>query len=287
MAWRGQPGRFAALVGVVAVALLLALWPAAPAQGAFPGENGRIAMDYLGGVFSLRPDGRDLRRHSPRGFDPAYSPNGRMLAYGCGTEYSTSCRPRVGIRIRRVDGRGRWRSLTHNRTDDQPAWSPDGRSVVFTRYPGGDLLRPELWIYHGGGSRRLTEGSSPAWSVRGEIAFVRGGFEIYVIRPDGTDLRHLADGLDPEWSPDGRRVVYDANPGLYTIGREGRRRRRLAPHGLLPDFSPDGRWVVFTAGAHDRIVTMRRNGRDRRVIFQSEGDLIAASPDWQPLPRRG
>ena len=46
---------------------------APPAQAAFPGENGRIAMDYLGGVFSLRPDGRDLRRHDRNGFSAAYS----------------------------------------------------------------------------------------------------------------------------------------------------------------------------------------------------------------------
>jgi Tol biopolymer transport system component len=194
-----------------------------------------------------------------------------MLAFGCGTEYSTNCRPQVGMRVRRADGRGRIRVLTHNRTDDHPAWSPDGESVVFTRYPGGGLLRPELWIYNARRSRLLTEGASPAWSVNGEIAFVRGGSSVYVIRPDGTGLRQVTEGLDPEWSPDGRRLIYNANPGLYTIGRLDGRKRRLAGFGILPDFSPDGRGVVFTAGAHDRIVTIRRNRSDRRVVFRSEG----------------
>jgi Tol biopolymer transport system component len=56
----------------------------------------------------------------------------------------------------------------------------------------------------------------PAWSPGGDtIAFVRktnGNFEIFTIRPDGTDLRQLTNTPGNEahvaWSPDGKRMVF-------------------------------------------------------------------------------
>jgi Tol biopolymer transport system component len=215
-----------------------------------------------------------------------------MLAFGCGFDESVTCPGHVGIRIKRADGRGDSRPLTRNNEDDLPDWSPGGRSIVFTRYPRGILpgnppqaRPPELWIYHRHDSRRLTAGETPAWSVRGEIAFERD-YSIYVIRPDGSRLRRVAHGLDPQWSPSGRRLIYDANPGLYTVGRDGHGRRRLAGFGEQPDFSPDGSWVTFTTGLSNRIVVMRRNGTGRRTIFTTNGSVEADNPDWQSLGTR-
>jgi hypothetical protein len=56
MAGRARCRLVTAAVGALAVACLPCSPAAAPAFGAFPGANSRIAMDYLGGVFSLRPD---------------------------------------------------------------------------------------------------------------------------------------------------------------------------------------------------------------------------------------
>jgi Tol biopolymer transport system component len=221
-----------------------------------------------------------------------------MVAYGCGSDEDASCRRRVGIRIRRADGRGRPRALTRDNWDNYPDWSPGGHRIVFSRYRSRSLLEPELWIYHRGHSRRLTQGEQPAWSIKGEIAFTRprttGGepSDLYVIRPDGSHLRRLGGGFDPEWSPDGRELVYASNgcgySCLYTIRPDGRGKHRVGKGipGEQPDFSPDGRRLVFSGGQSDQIVVMRRSGRRRRVVFQAAGDFVADNPDWQSLPRR-
>lgn len=272
------------------VAALAALAPTADA--AFPGRNGRIAFDNVA-MLSVRPSGSGLRVLGS-GYHPRYSRSGRMIAYGCGTDAQDNCRRGVGIRIRRADRRGRVRAITRNNFDDHPDWSPGGRSIVFTRYPGGSLRDPELWINSRGRSRRLTEGEEPAWSVTGEIAFMRDGtvpgepWDLYVIRPNGSGLRRLAPGFDPEWSPSGRRLIYSSNgcgySCLYTIRRDGRAPRRLSGTSAFePDFSPDGRWVVFSPGLQDQVVVMRTNGRGRQVLFQAAGDFVATSPDWQSL----
>jgi Tol biopolymer transport system component len=56
----------------------------------------------------------------------------------------------------------------------------------------------------------------PVWSPRGDrilfSSFRSGDFEIYTIRPDGTDLRQLTHdhGNDAHaiWSPDGRSILF-------------------------------------------------------------------------------
>ena len=74
-------------------------------------------------------------------------------------------------------------------------------------------------------------------------------------------------------------------PGALHDGAPRGSQTGLAGFGMSPDFSPDGRWVVFTGGAHNRIVRMRRNGTGRQLVFLAEGQLIASTPDWQPVRR--
>ncbi len=273
--------------------MLLATTAAGPADAAFPGRNGWIAFDSVT-MLAVDPDGSGLDILGS-GYHPTYSRYGGMVAYGCGTDVQDSCRPGAGVRIKRADGRGRSRRLTTDRFDNWPDWSPSSKSIVFTRYPGGALTAAELWIYRGGRSRRLTPGEDAAWSVRGEIVFEYTDFGsdgptgIYVIRPDGSGLRRVADGFQPEWSPRGHKIIYSTNACgyscLYAVGRDGRGRRRLSRvNGFHPDYSPDGKRVVFST--HDEIVVMQANGRRRRVLFQGAQDTVVDSPDWQSLARR-
>jgi len=74
---------------------------------------------------------------------------------------------------------------------------------------------------------------SPAWSPRGEwIAFSgrwEGRFRIFLVRPDGSDLRVITSGIgnheSPSWAPDGRHIVFSSdargNYDLYITTVEG------------------------------------------------------------------
>ena len=112
-----------------------------------------------------------------------------------------------------------------------PAWSPDGRTIVFVSWRDGN---GEVYAMNADGSepRNLTQNPAkdvrPAWSPDGRrIAFVSrrdGNSEVYVMNADGSGKRNLtrdrASDDDPTWSPDGRRIA-------FLRGRPQSRRGRL------------------------------------------------------------
>lgn len=136
-----------------------------------------------------------------------------------------------GSRVHRVRAarRARARQLTEpgdGGTDSAPDWSPDGRSVVFGRYPYlGNGWEIHILRLGAQASERLTAGRDPTWSRRSVIAFVRDegtAGAVYTIGADGSGLRRIASGHSPDWSPDGERIVFvTARNHIATIGAEG------------------------------------------------------------------
>lgn len=80
----GGPG--AALAAALTM-LLLAV--AAPAQGAFSGQNGRLAFERDGSIWTMNPDGSDPQRvalsASGSFSDPSWSPDGRRIVFESGS----------------------------------------------------------------------------------------------------------------------------------------------------------------------------------------------------------
>ncbi|MDY0231462.1 MAG: DPP IV N-terminal domain-containing protein, partial [Candidatus Saccharicenans sp.] len=106
-----------------------------------------------------------------------------------------------------------------------PAISPDGKSIVFTRNwidKVNDLTRSNIWMVETDGSRlrQLTSGnwrdSSPVWSPDGKkLAFIsdRGGSDqIYIMFIDTKEVACLTNlERTPQnivWSPDGERIAF-------------------------------------------------------------------------------
>ena len=103
--------------------------------------------------------------------------------------------------------------LTDNTVrDDSPAWSPDGRQLVFTSNADG-YNRLHVIDIATGARHLLTDaafGYVPAWSPDGSlIAFTSnhedGHGDIYVVGSDGSGLRRLtftpATDDNPTWVP--------------------------------------------------------------------------------------
>ena len=168
---------------------------------------------------------------------------------------------------------------TGNRTDRDPAVSPDGRTLAFVREvgpnPAGAPGDPAIFVMPlpGGRARQLTDPgnglgvSEPAFSASGRrILFTvsRGatenGDDIYSIGVDGGGLRRLTRGQSEDsaaaMSPDGRQIVFV-------------RTRLRGPGGEL-------------SSAH-HVFSMRPDGRGIRDLTPDlRFDRPAADPDFSP-----
>jgi len=156
--------------------------------------------------------------------------------------------------------------VTHDPAEDvSPAWSPDGDQIAFVseRHGNTDLfvIEPD-----GGHERRLTTDratdESFSWSPRGDrIVYVSyrhgaepenvglGDAEVFVVDLRSGEQRNLTrnpdwDG-DPDWSPDGSRIVFTRRTDhaeIYVMRADGSGQAKLP--GMSGDLVNDccARW---------------------------------------------
>lgn len=214
-------------------------------------------------LFVMAADGSAPHALSPQSSSagdvtPVWSPDGRSLAF---VHIQEGARRIVSTLEVMPAAGGPARSVTHvtftvRRPDSlsQPAWSPDGSRIVYTvtRLGRGGNFHPSLFVVAAtGGKPKLLarEAEAAAWSPDGSrIAFasVRDHHgqtcgedecdyngEIYVMDANGRNLRRLTrntgDDNEPDWSPDGSRIVFSSDrnfpdgesPELYSIAPDG------------------------------------------------------------------
>ena len=158
-----------------------------------------------------------------------------------------------------------------NVVEHSPAWSPDGRYVVFATWTdeaGGDLYRVNA---DGSGLRKLTPKSSfyfrPVFSPDGKrIVFATGPWvprRNYVDRLSGA----MDEGpLNLAWmNAEGDQTIHE----IVEVGGVS-----SASDAAIAHFGPDTSRILFASGAD--LNSVRWDGSDRRIEYT--GDAIRLSP---------
>jgi TolB protein len=261
------------------------VFPAASPDGrrvAFESTRRRTETDpyNTSDLFVMNADGSDPQ-FLVRGSSATWSPDGRQIAFhasATGTGLPIKRDPGAatsdsdifvlegdaGLRSHRAP-----RNVTNDptRIDDDPDWSPDGKTIVFTSHAVTDdpanSATTEIYTINVSGQStavRLTDNAeeerAPSWSPDGtRIVYCcrRGGpdFEICVMNSDGTAQRAVTDNsvpdLTPTWSADGGRIVFHRPVGggarfqLFSINADGTGEKQLTfPPGLnaFPNWGP-------------------------------------------------
>jgi len=242
--------RKAALVGIALVAVFLP--GSATTAQALPAVLAFAAPETAGGGVYVQRSGR-ARLVAARGLQPAWSPDGRRVAY-----VAPLANGSTDLFV--VDANGTHRApLTRTplAMEVAAAWAPDGRSLAVER--DGRLL---IVRADGRYERALTAGREPAWSSSGRLAFVSdrtGTADLYVVQANGRGLSRLTSSpaleSEPAWSPDGKRIAFvsfDAGlTDLYVLDVQTSAVTRLTTQDASvessPAWSPKGDSIAFVS----------------------------------------
>lgn len=211
---------------------------------------------------------------------PQWSPRGDRIIFAVGTFegffngfhglfLKPEDRVEGGAHIATIapDGTGYQELTSRTANNAFPSWSPDGTRFVFRTFgPDGNGLR-----IMDVATRQVTTltreyDNFPLWSPRGDlITFSRqadGAFEIYTIRPDGTEPTRLTftRGNDAHmaWSPDGEFIVFVSS----RLGFKDE-----APYTDAPQPYGD-------------VFVMRHDGTDVRQLTDNQWE--DGTPAWRP-----
>jgi TolB protein len=202
-----------------------------------------MELDGSGEGVVLAAAGVDFR-------EPAVSPDETQIAY----TRNESGRSRV--EVAEIDGSNPRALVAKEGSWSQPAWSPDGRTLVVV---GADNAVPRLFLVEaaGGEPRPLTTGDAgpqrdPDWSADGtRIVFTRGegsGAEIAVAAVPGGAVTRLTENDveegSPVFSPGGERIVYvshrpDGRPNLWVMSADGDDAEALTRRDEADAMDPD------------------------------------------------
>ena len=293
---------------VLCAGLLTLLIPTvAQAQGMFDSKPAKmpwkIAFQRDKNIWLMNADGSNQKQWRPLGNvagKMAFSPDGRVLAWSRQGEFKYGL-PDGGGGGRRlydlfqaeIDSTrdSYWRWVTFNHGSRSPEFSADGSRILYSYDMSANILDAEL-----------------------------PDFQIVHSKLDGSDMVKLArsgskpgecQGMEPSWSPDGKRVAFTYFQRRANVG-DGSKDAPTKPIGLAvvpasgitttedeldaqarkhsdagaPSWSPDGNWIAFvsTKSTDGGIYVVSPDLATRKKILEKSDRLAPAQApvSWSP-----
>jgi Tol biopolymer transport system component len=271
----------------LALLLIATVAIAVPARSGGGNVARQLAVSRGGDIWVVGADGDGGRLLIRDAYSPAWSPDGTRLAFVSSRSGDEE------IYVARANGAGITRLTVLTGPDLSPAWSSDGKQLAWSRQGeiwtmrafGPDKRRvvgkAQAWhehyspSWHGArivySSNRVSNFNTELFAVPAKrLTFTKGG--------DGV----LGDDSMPDFSPDGRRIVFTSNRDqqgeIYVMNADGsgpKRLTRRAGDDWLPRFSPDGTKIVFWQ-LPNRLWTMNADGTGLRKL------ATGTDADWRP-----
>lgn len=223
-------------------------------------------------IWVMRADGSGLTQltdHPEPDYLPSWAPDGSTIGFTSWRRDSADTARAPHLYVMRADGSQERRLVARTlATSAGMRWSPDGRTIVYSR---------------GGGSN---------------------GADLVLARADGTGERTLTDGARhglyhgaAAFSPDGEWLAFytadSLKSALEVMRIDGSERRALLTKGKhwYPQWSPDGRWIVHTSvvaddadGDIDLFATPVAGGTTVRLASSPKREQEGS---WRPERRTG
>lgn len=313
------------LLAAAAVAVVLPAFSGATP----PAKNGRIAYmvkDRRGHwqIWVANSDLSGAKKLTHGRYDSGWavwSPNGKRLAFDSSrTDYTPNNSRHVNdVFVMKPDGTGVKKLTDSKGVSGETAWSPNGSLLAFEADRGNRKGFSAIYVMRakGGSLRRITHPRppfsdyKPRFSPDGtHLVFIRergtadfGPAALFTVRLDGSHLHRLTPyslhADDSDWSPDGKRIVFDGYPNpaaygdIYAVAATGGSVINLTqnPAGKAgsadPTWSPDGSKIllldnrVLNGVPRTGLATMNPDGSDRQ--FLSSKNIEAHQADWEAI----
>ena len=251
--------------------------PAADTQPAFSPDGALIAFRSErsgGGLWLMGRTGESPRRLTDRGFDPAWTPDGRFVVFATATTTDPDSRGNVS-----------------------EGWKVEVATGQMTRVTTGDLMQPDV----SPNGQRMAYWALPV-TAKAPVEFSGSNRDLWTVRLDGTDPVRVTDDAatdwSPMWSPDGRFLYFASDrSGSMNLWRiaidEASGRVRGQPEAITTPSSwlgfitrsGDGQRLAYAAYDFVRNVARVPFDPARGAVTGTLEPLTVGTLDWRhPAP---